>query len=218
MPQLDYLVKHSRMKRCIVAKLGVTIGQWYVRKTTYARIHFYKVVDKITTTNFTSLIIWSLVDYGRLSVTNIANKLVYFGVDKITIFHNVKSGVMTQLMQKYIPFVSDVHCMAHRTNIVVQTLNTLSLVSKIEFLFVSMYNYFCHNLKLHLETTKLVELLQLKGNKILNNIKTHWISMLSLSKHVLSEYKPPIVKMVEDSSTINTTRTNYKLFCDVETF
>jgi hypothetical protein len=26
MPQLDYLVKHSRMKRCIVAKLGVTIG------------------------------------------------------------------------------------------------------------------------------------------------------------------------------------------------
>jgi hypothetical protein len=42
--------------------------------------------------------------------------------------------------------------------------------------------------------------------------------MLSPSKRILSEYKPLIVKMVEDNSTINTTRTNYKLFCDVEMF
>ncbi len=99
------------------------------------------------------------MDYGGLAVIDIANKLIYFGIDKIIIFHSMKSGGMTQLMQKYTPFVSDVHCMAHHTNLVVWTLNTLSLVSKIEFLFVSMYNYFCHNLKLHLETMKVVALL-----------------------------------------------------------
>ncbi len=166
MPKFDYSVKHSRMKRYIVAKLGVVIGQWYVHKTTCAGIHVYKVVDKKTTDNFTSLIVWGLMDYGGLSVIDIVNKLVFFGIDKIIVFHSVKSGVTTQLMQKYIPFVRNVHCMTHRTNLVVQTLNTLSLVSKIEFLFVSMYNYFFHILKLHLEIMKVVELLQLKGNKI----------------------------------------------------
>jgi len=32
MPKLDYLVKHSRMKRCIVTKLKVVIEEWYVCK------------------------------------------------------------------------------------------------------------------------------------------------------------------------------------------
>ncbi len=41
--------------------------------------------------------------------------------------------------------------------------------------------------------------------------------MLSPSKRVLGDYKPPIVKMVEDNSTINTVKTNYKLHCDVQT-
>lgn len=45
-----------------------------------------------------------------------------------------------------------------------------------------------------------------------------WISMFLSSKHVLSEYKLLIVKMVENDSTINITRTNYELICDVEMF
>ncbi len=58
-------------------------------------------------------------------------------------------------MQKHAPFVSGVHCMAHRTNLVVQTLSALSLVSKIESLLASMYNYFVHSPNHHLEITKL---------------------------------------------------------------
>lgn len=99
------------------------------------------------------------MDYRGLSEIDITNKLVCFEVDKVIVFHSVKNGVMTQLMQKYVPFVSGVQCMAHCTNLVVQTFNNLNLVSKIEFLLVSMYNYFCHNPKRHLETTKLAKLL-----------------------------------------------------------
>ncbi len=99
------------------------------------------------------------MDYRELSEIDIINKLVCFEANGITIFHNVKNGVMTQLMQKYVPFMSGGHYMAHCTNLVVQTFNSLSLVSKIEFLFASMYNYFFHNPKHHLETTKLVKLL-----------------------------------------------------------
>jgi len=77
-------------------------------------------------------------------------------------------------MMKYAPFLSGVHCMAHHTNLVVQALSSLSLVSKIERL----------DPKRHLETSKLVESLECKGNKILENIKTHWILMLSPLKRV----------------------------------
>jgi hypothetical protein len=80
----------------------------------------------------------------------------------------------------------------------IQTLNVLNLVLKIESLLASMYNYFVHSSKHHLEATKLVEILECKGNKIMKNIKTRWISMLSSSRRVLQKYKPLIVKIVED--------------------
>jgi len=68
------------------------------------------------------------------------------------------------------------------------------LVTKIESLFFSTYNYFAHSLKWHVELTKLVELLECKGNKIFNNIKTHWISILSPSNKNLVEYHSLVVK------------------------
>jgi len=61
-------------------------------------------------------------------------------------------------------------------------------------LFYSMYNYFVHNPKHHLKVSKLVKSLKYKGNKLLKNIKTQWISMLSPSKSVLNEYKTLVVK------------------------
>jgi hypothetical protein len=42
--------------------------------------------------------------------------------------------------------------------------------------------------------------------------------MLSPSWCVLNEYKPLIVKMAEDSSTIDIAKPNYELLCDVEMF
>ncbi len=64
-----------------------------------------------------------------------------------------------------------------------------------------MHNYFTHNPKRHLETSKLVILLECKSNKILKNIKTYWISMLSPLKKVLAENKVLVVKMIEDNAT-----------------
>jgi hypothetical protein len=81
-----------------------------------------------------------------------------------------------------------------------------------------MYNYFAHNPKWHLEFCKLVEILESKENKLLKNIKTRWISMLSLCKIIFAEYKFLVVKMVEDSDHIENAKNNYELLCDVETF
>jgi hypothetical protein len=75
-------------------------------------------------------------------------------------------------MCNHVPFVTGVHCMAHRINLVIQTLRGLSLVKKIESLTFSMYNYFIHNPKCHLEVIKLAKLLDCKRNKLLKTIKT----------------------------------------------
>jgi hypothetical protein len=88
-------------------------------------------------------------------------------------------------MHNHAPFVIGVHCMAHFINLVVQILR--SLVKKIESLISSIYNYFIHSPKCHLEVIKLAKLLDCKGNKFLKNIKTQWILMLSPSKRVLNE-------------------------------
>ncbi len=85
-------------------------------------------------------------------------------------------------MQKHVSFVNDVCCIAHCINLAIQTLDGLKLVGKIENLLALMYNYFAHNLKHHLEIYKLVELLKCNNSKILKNIKTQWMSMLSLSR------------------------------------
>jgi len=40
--------------------------------------------------------------------------------------------------------------------------------------------------------------------------------MLSPSKKVLNEYKALVIKMVEDSVIIDSTKTNYELLCDLK--
>jgi len=71
---------------------------------------------------------------------------------------------------KAFPLLSSVHFMAHYTNMVVQTFSGLTLVAKTETLLVGMYNFFTQRLKRALEASKLIELLECKGNKILKNI------------------------------------------------
>lgn len=78
---------------------------------------------------------------------NLAHKLICFGIEKITIFQGAKIGVTTQLMQKHAPYLSGVHYMAHCTNVLVATLSSLRLVSKVENLLAGMYNSFTHNTK-----------------------------------------------------------------------
>jgi len=72
-----------------------------------------------------------------------------FGKNGMTIFKGLKTNITTQLMHKHVPYFSDAHCMAHYTNLVMQTLNSLNLVSKIEKLLDFLYDYFAHSLKQH---------------------------------------------------------------------
>ncbi len=80
----------------------------------------------------------------------------------------------------------------------------------------TLHSYFAHSPKRHLEFTKLAELMQIKGNKILQNVKTKWISMLSLAKKVMAKYKTLLVKVALDSPTNQQAKMNYENLCDFQ--
>jgi hypothetical protein len=66
-----------------------------------------------------------------------------------------------------------------------------------------------------MELAKLAKKLERKGWKIICNVTTKWISMLTLAKHVLQAYKPLVVKVVDVS--VRNAKNNYELFCDYDT-
>jgi hypothetical protein len=65
------------------------------------------------------------IDYGFFNETNIANKLVCFGVDGIVVFKSVKFGITILLINEHVSFVNGVHYMAQCINLVVQALNLI---------------------------------------------------------------------------------------------
>jgi hypothetical protein len=54
-----------------------------------------------------------------------------------------------------------------------------------------------------------------KGNKILQNVKTHWNNMLSLAKRTLSMYMPLVAKMAKDIPSLMVAWVNFEFRCDV---
>jgi hypothetical protein len=70
------------------------------------------------------LIMQSNIDDGCFNETNMANKLVHFGVNG-TIFKSVKFVITTPLIYEHAPFVNGVHYMAQCINQVVQALNLI---------------------------------------------------------------------------------------------
>ncbi len=146
----------------------------------------------------------------------LATRLICFGVDGVNTFQGLRSIVTVQIQCQYAPFVTNVHCMAHETNLTIQTFSNLPLVSCIESLLQCIYAYFNHSPKRHLEFAKLIEIMETKGNEILQNIKTRWISMLNLVKCVLFKNCILYMKMTLNATIVIFAKSNLCLLTDLE--
>ncbi len=67
-----------------------------------------------------------------VSNTNVVAKLLSFGANSVNVFQGVKNGVTRQLQDKYAPHLESIHCMAHCTNLAMQTLFHILVVKCIE--------------------------------------------------------------------------------------
>jgi hypothetical protein len=167
--------------------------------------------------------------HGGLTENVVAERMVSFGADGVSVFQGSRTGTTQQLKQKDAPFMIGVHCMAHRTNLVVEPLSNLPMVEKLETLCQALYNYFTMNSKKHLEFQKLAYIMETKGLRMLKNVKTRWINLLEPLRRVLAEYKTLVVKMCEDSAvkelafipkkqaSRESARRNLDFLCDIGT-
>lgn len=105
----------------------------------------------------------------------------------MTIFQGAKIGITQQISDDYVLHIQGIQCMVHHTYLVVQVLSKLNMVNKLESLFQTLYAYFYKSPKRHLELTKFAKIMEIKGNKPPNNVKTRWISMLALAKRLMHE-------------------------------
>lgn len=90
------------------------------------------------------------------------------------------------------------------------------LWSTLKTCFISPPLFF-HHPNRHIELFKLEDLMKLKGNKILRNVKTHWINMLSSTKWVML-YNPIVPKMVENNPYFMVVMVSFELLCDANLF
>jgi ribosomal 50S subunit-associated protein YjgA (DUF615 family) len=79
--------------------------------------------------------------------------------------------------------------MAHCINLAMQTLSKLPLMSHLENLLQTLHSYFAHSPKRHLNFIKLEKFMCTRRNKILQNVKTRWISMFNPTKKMIAQYK-----------------------------
>jgi hypothetical protein len=90
--------------------------------------------------------------------------------------------------------------MAHMINLVVQFFFSLPIVACLKDLLQSIYTFFCKSqFFCYLEFIKLAQIMETKGNKLLCDIRTQWINMLSPLKCMLEDYCHLLMKMVVDS-------------------
>ncbi len=96
----------------------------------------------------------------------------------------------------------NVHCVVHKTNLAVQSLANLVFITQIKMFMQNMCGYFNHSPKWHLEFQKLVQVLDTKGNKIMKNVKTRWMSMLEPLKWIMAKYHHLFAMMQINSNYI----------------
>jgi len=95
--------------------------------------------------NLTKVIMDVLTISEGLPRDQIAQKFICFGVDGVNVFWSIKNGVRKQTHNTYALNSIGVHCMAHCTNLAIQTLSRLPLVVWIESLLQCLYFYFAHS-------------------------------------------------------------------------
>jgi hypothetical protein len=62
--------------------------------------------------------------------------------------------------------------MAHRCSLAFKIFSSLGIVNSIKDLLQSCHSYFAHGPKWHLEFIKLIDMMERKGLKMFNNVKT----------------------------------------------
>lgn len=101
-----------------------------------------KFLEGATSLYLKEVIIGTLATNVALHWSQMAHKLVSFTAGGMPVFQGVWIGMNVHVQKNNTPFMSRIHCMAHNTNMPIQTLSKVAIVSKIENTLQHMYPTF----------------------------------------------------------------------------
>ncbi len=87
-----------------------------------------------TSNNIFVFMLKCLLEFGGLRLEEFCEKLVNIGCNGSSVFQGHKIRVTQQFKKKVVPFVTGVHCFAHKTNLIVITMSDVPFVHQFEFL------------------------------------------------------------------------------------
>jgi len=124
-----------------------------------------RVIEGGSAESISNIILGALAKQGGLTPQQIRDRFMAFGADGASVLQGKKNGVTNRLQVSHAPHMQGMHCVAHRSNLAVQCLSDLEMVSRIETLLSALHRYFSKSPKRHLELQKLAELFETKGKK-----------------------------------------------------
>ncbi len=135
------------------------------------------------------------------------------GVDGISTFSGARFEITILMRTQQTPYFIGIHNMAHWTNLVVKSLFSMLMVSKLEDLLKSLYGHFFSSPKWPLEFTKLAKTMKITRLKVLHNVEKGGSWYWRLWKW-LEKRKTLIAKMVAYCGTKEVTKANLMNLCD----
>jgi hypothetical protein len=149
-------------------------------------------------------VIISVTNRWWVAIRPYCQKTHLFRANDINVFQGTRTSITKQIHDNDVPNkYLGIHCMAHHTNLVMQTLSNLHLVIYLENLLQTLHKYFSHSLQKHLKFTKFIGILETNlGNKIIwNKILYNVNTRLNPSTKFMAKYKTCLVNMALDNFT-----------------
>ena len=150
--------------------------------------------------NITELVLDTLSVKVGLSVEDLARKLVACSTDGASVMTGVHRGVAVQI-GSVAPFSSNIHCMAHRTNLAAAALEKAPVVKEVIGVIKEVYNFFSHSAKRVDNFREAAEEAGTSGHRIKRIVETRWICARAPAQTLLGEYKALLRLFLDDEET-----------------
>ena len=97
-------------------------------------LYLQRVTEGGGADNITKMILARLTNEGGLTPHQIRDQFMAFSTDGVSVLQGKMNGVTNKLQISHTPHIQGMHCMAHRSNLAVQCLSDLEMVTRIKIL------------------------------------------------------------------------------------
>jgi hypothetical protein len=126
--------------------------------------------------------------WGNVYTESMASRLLCFGTNGVTVFQGARIGISKQLRTSYASFSIGVHFFAYRINLATKTLYANLIFQNSKRLMQNSHEFINKSPKKLSEFFKLVDVIEIKGLWLLQNVATRWISLLELHWRILLNF------------------------------